>query len=110
MAPKGQKVVAQIPSKPFPLTPMSKLPVVKDGAQLMEKRPTPPAIAKGTNAMTMGSLTQMLGLFTNKIFACLLFVRKIIDLPGGQINDPSLGRVLLSFVTSINSLVSVSDL
>ena len=32
------------------------------------------------------------GLATNSIFFCFLFVKKIIDLPGGQINDPSSGK------------------
>ena len=29
---------------------------------------------------------------TNSIFFCSLFVKNIIDLPGGQINDPSSGK------------------
>ena len=32
------------------------------------------------------------GLATTSIFFCFLFVKKIIDLPGGQINDPSSGK------------------
>ena len=71
MAAKEQQVVAQIPSKPFPSIPMSKLPVAKVGAHRMAKRSTPPAIARGTNAMIMENLTRMLGLVTNKILPCL---------------------------------------
>ena len=32
------------------------------------------------------------GLATNSIFFCFLFLWKLIDLPGGQINDPSSGK------------------
>ena len=32
------------------------------------------------------------GLATNSILFCFFFVKNIIDLPGGQINDPSLGK------------------
>ena len=46
------------------------------------------------------------GLATNSIFFCLLFVKKIID---WQINDPSLGKTLFSFVPPSNFLVSVWD-
>ena len=38
------------------------------------------------------------GVATNSIFFCFLFAKKIIDLPGGKINDPSLGKILFSFV------------
>ena len=37
--------------------------------------------------------SDMSGLATNSIFFCFLFVKKIIDLPGGQINDPSSGKL-----------------
>ena len=37
------------------------------------------------------------------------FVIKSIDLPGGPINHPSLGRILFSLVLSTNSLVLVLD-
>ena len=40
------------------------------------------------------------------IFSCCLFVKKIFDLPGWQINDPSSGRLRFSFVPLSNSLVS----
>ena len=42
-------------------------------------------------------------------FFSLLFVKKIFDLSGGQINGPSLGRILFSFVPHYNSLVLVFD-
>ena len=45
----------------------------------------------------------------NSILFCWLFVHKIIDLPRGQINNSSSGRILFAFVTVSNSLVSVSD-
>ena len=38
------------------------------------------------------------GLATYSIFFCFLFVKKIIDLPGGQINDPLSGKTLFSVV------------
>ena len=41
------------------------------------------------------------GLATNS-FLLFAFCKKIIDLPGGQIRDPSLRRVLFSFVPSSN--------
>ena len=41
-------------------------------------------------------------------FFNLLFVKKIIYLIGGQINDPSSGRLLFSFIPFSNFLVSVS--
>ena len=37
------------------------------------------------------------------------FLGKLIDLPGGQINDHSSGEALFSYVPPSNSLVSVSD-
>ena len=43
-----------------------------------------------------------------KLFFAVSFLKKIIDLPGGQINDPSL-RKHFSSVPPSNSLVSVSD-
>ena len=49
------------------------------------------------------------GVATNSIFFCFLFAKKIIDLPGGKINDPSLGKILFSFVPPSNSLAVVSD-
>ena len=49
----------------------------------------------------VGPLTQF--------FSVSFSQKKIIDLPGGQINDPSSGELLLSSVPSSNSLVSVSD-
>ena len=55
------------------------------------------------------------GLATKSIFStlsifsdCLCFLL-IISLPGGQINEPSSGRILFSSVPPSNSLVSVSD-
>ena len=47
------------------------------------------------------------GRVTNSIF-CFLFVKKIIDLPGGQIIDPWVGKNTFLFRAS-NSLVSVLD-
>ena len=40
------------------------------------------------------SSADIAGLATN-IFSVLLFVKKIIDLPGGQINDPHRGHSIL---------------
>ena len=48
-------------------------------------------------------------LATNSIYFCFLFCKKIIDLPGGQINDPSSGETLFSSVPPSNSLVSVTN-
>ena len=51
---------------------------------------------------------QVYAVATNSFIpAC--FLKKIIDLPGGQNNDPSLGKTLFSFSPPSNSLVSVSD-
>ena len=45
----------------------------------------------------------MPGVAADSIVFGLLFVKKIIVLPGGRINDLSSGRVLFSFITSSNS-------
>ena len=47
------------------------------------------------------------GLATSSIFPCLVFEKKITALSGGQINYPSSGRIMISFVPPANSLVSV---
>ena len=42
-------------------------------------------------------------------FFSVSFLLKLIDLPGGQINDPLVGETLFSSVPPSNSLVSVSE-
>ena len=49
------------------------------------------------------------GLATNSVFPRLVVEKKIIELSGGQINYPSQGRIMISFVPPGNSHVSVSD-
>ena len=49
------------------------------------------------------------GLTTDSIFHVSFFLYEIIDMPGGQINDPLVEETLFSSVPPSNSLVSVSD-
>ena len=49
------------------------------------------------------------GLTTNLLSFSLNFVKKIIDLPGGQIDDHSLRRIFFSTIPSSNFLSSVLD-
>ena len=49
------------------------------------------------------------GLITNSFFSGFFFVKKIIDLPGGQINKLLVGEIFFSSVTASNFLVSVLD-
>ena len=61
----------------------------------------------GDVAMLVAKIRAFPGLATKTIFS-VYFLLKIIDLSGGQINDPSSGKHFFSVPPS-NTLVSVSD-
>ena len=44
-----------------------------------------------------------------QLFSVSFFVKKFIDLPGGQINDPASWMILFAFVPPRNPLTSVSE-
>ena len=58
---------------------------------LVSHHPVPP-LGIGLQGLSLVGPWILPGLATNSIFFCLLFLKKIIDLPGGQINDPSSGK------------------
>ena len=91
-------------------------PQEKGGLQEDSHFPQPRELAKSRGAPLQSGLDPQRspqrenpGQATNSIISAFLFCKKIIDLPGGQINEPSSGKTLFSVVPPSNSLISVSD-
>ena len=77
-------------NKPPPIAEKEKSPPAKTDFKLKEETKKPVITVNGVdNAKKVGPLAP--------------FLHKIIDLPGGHINDPSLGKMFFSFVPGRNS-------